>query len=209
VAGTTACVRAGFDLAEAEKPGDSGHGEREVGLDAAWRDTLLVDDGTMPDIGGPFHLIFVTSTTTTGKIGGLTGADAICAARAAAANRPGTFKALISDSNTNANTRLSIKYRLYNTADQLVAKNAYDLWDGQVTNAVDHDEHGTLVSSVYRVWNGTRDNGRGYKQNICQDWTTDAKAEWGEIGMLNKKATWIDDQAVTCDKLARIYCVSQ
>ena len=54
---------------------------------------------------------------------------------------------------------------------------------------VNHDEHGALITSVYRVWNGTRDSGRGYAQNNCLDWTSSAQDDMGEIGMLTGSST--------------------
>jgi hypothetical protein len=196
--------------------GDIGDTASDVRLspdsDAASVDIKARIDGASLDVSldiGAGHLIFVTSSTHTGKIGGLPGADAICAARAKAAARPGTYKALISDSQTDANARLSITQAVFNTAGQLVASGPADLWDGDVKNTVAYDEHGVQVTSVFRVWCGTRDSGVKYGKDLCQDWGSDAKTHWGEIGTLTSKVTWIDDQAVTCDKLSRIYCISQ
>lgn len=208
------CIRAGFDSAatavvpdqdaDAATPGgDTAPVDFEAGLDLAAR-----LDVVFPDIGGPMHLVFATSTTHTGKIGGLAQADAICAARAKAA-LPGTFKALMSDSQTDANARLSITHPVYNTAGQLVANGPADLWDGDVKHTIAYDENSAPVTSVFRVWCGTRDSGQRYSKDLCQDWSSEAKADWGEIGTLTSKTLWIDDTAVTCDKLARIYCISQ
>ena len=47
-------------------------------------------------------IVFVTSTTYSGNLGGLAGADAECQAQADSASLLGTFKAWISDSTTDA-----------------------------------------------------------------------------------------------------------
>src|SRR5262245_28339890 len=51
--------------------------------------------------------VFATSTLQDGNLGGLEGADAICATRATAALLPGTFKAWLSTTTTSAASRLT------------------------------------------------------------------------------------------------------
>lgn len=52
------------------------------------------------------NLVFVTSTTHTGALGGLAGADAICQSRATAAGLTGTYRAWLSTMGTTAISRL-------------------------------------------------------------------------------------------------------
>lgn len=209
----TGCVRAGFDREGLDAMAADGNGPT---------DTITIADGNsptdaiagadapkLPDLGGPLHLIFVTSTLFQGNLEGISGADGRCMLVAAAAGHPGLFKAIISDTSTSAKDRIKISLPVYNMAGQLVAANTTDLWDGDVQNPINYDEHGALVTSVFTVWNGTRDSGRAYAQNNCQDWASSAQDDMGEIGMLNKKATWIDDRAINCDKESRLYCISQ
>src|SRR5438309_187118 len=61
--------------------------------------------------------VFVTSTTHTGALGGLAGADAICAARAAAANLDGTYKAWLSTPAESAAARLTHSSAQYHLVD--------------------------------------------------------------------------------------------
>ena len=57
-------------------------------------------------VEGTPNLVFVTSTTYRGDLGGLQAADARCRERARAANLRGTFVALLSSSTVDARTRL-------------------------------------------------------------------------------------------------------
>jgi hypothetical protein len=207
-------VRAGFDrerLNTIAADASSDLADLDTGDVDAVADGVSSTDTApvLPDHGKPVHLIFATSTPLQGNLGGISGADGLCQKSAIAAGLSGTFKALISDSSTSARDRLTIGFPLHNTAGQLIATDTTDLWDGDVQNPIAYDEHGALVTSIFRVWNGTRDSGRAYAQNTCQDWTSSAQDDMGEIGMLNRKATWIDDSAVTCDKEGRLYCISQ
>jgi hypothetical protein len=54
----------------------------------------------------PPNIVFTTSTTQTAALGGLAGADAICAQRALAAGLAGTYRAWLSTSTVNAIDRL-------------------------------------------------------------------------------------------------------
>src|SRR5205823_203503 len=52
-------------------------------------------------------VVFVTSTSYDGNLGGLTGGDAKCQARAVAAGLAGTYKAWLCSGSTSAASRLS------------------------------------------------------------------------------------------------------
>ncbi len=71
--------------------------------------------------------IFASSTKVNGAFGGIAGADAICQARANAAGLPGAYRALLSDSVTDAKDRIpgNVSYRL---VDGTVF-NSCPLWD--------------------------------------------------------------------------------
>lgn len=67
---------------------------------------LTVDTTVTAIFSPPPNIVFVTSTEHTANLGGLAGADAICAARATAAGLAGTYKAWLSTSTVSAKSRL-------------------------------------------------------------------------------------------------------
>ena len=58
-------------------------------------------------IGIGYQKVFVTSTTYTGNLGGLSGADSKCQARATAANLSGVWKAWLSTGDLAASSRIT------------------------------------------------------------------------------------------------------
>src|SRR5438046_556790 len=67
---------------------------------AAATDAIFLNGFELPNVA------FVTSTTQTGNLGGLAGADAICQSRAANAALSGTYRAYLSTSVTDALSRI-------------------------------------------------------------------------------------------------------
>jgi hypothetical protein len=115
-------------------------------------------------------VVFVTSTTTTGNTGGLTGADAICQQRANVAGLTGTFKAWLSGGGVAAKNRITqspLPYALTNGTK--VADNYADLIDGTLDAPISVTELGTSVF-VY-VYTGTTATGDA-SANDCLDWTS-------------------------------------
>ena len=70
----------------------------------AWTSGACEDEGA--------KLVFTTSASYAGDLGGLAGADAKCAQSASTAGLDGTFVALLSDATTNANAPLSSQPRM-------------------------------------------------------------------------------------------------
>ena len=68
--------------------------------------TLTSNTVVRASFSPPPNIIFTTSTTQTPALGGLAGADAICAQRALAAGLAGTYRAWLSTSTVNAIDRL-------------------------------------------------------------------------------------------------------
>ncbi len=89
--------------------------------------------------------VFVTSTTyKAGDLGGLTGADAKCQARAMAAGLTGTFRAWLSDANGQPATRFSKERGPYLlVTGSIVANNWTGLTSGTLRHAINVTELGT------------------------------------------------------------------
>jgi hypothetical protein len=168
--------------------------------------------------------IFATSTTHTGNLGGLAGADAICQARASAGSFPNSafYKAFISDSVTNAKDRFNLTGDLYNTRPsgsggmQLIGLNMADIIDQSIYNYVGYDESGSTISSVYNTWTATNSNGT--KDGVhCSDWSSSGST-YAKVGSTSRtNGDWINDSTTGyftaptgnsyCSSQSRIYCM--
>ena len=115
----------------------------------------------------PFNIAFVTSTTYTGDLGGLAGADQKCTYAANAAGLPGTYTAWLSSSVENAKDRITdVAYSRMDGAP--IASSLADLIDGPLDNAIEIDEYGNIKTD--RVWTATSSSGQYYSLS-CEDWT--------------------------------------
>lgn len=146
----------------------------------------VVTVGAPPPAG---KLVFVTSTLQNGNLGGVTGADGICQARANAAGLTGTFKAWISGSSYSsspASRFTKSTTQPYVRIDGAVVANDWlDLTDGTIQNAINIDEYGTVQNTPSFAWSFTRiDGSQGLFGNAssncyggnchCNNWTITA-----------------------------------
>ena len=86
------------------------------------------------------HTVFITSARYFGDMGGLSGADTICQNAATAAGLSGTWKAILSDSTTSAESRLNFNGGIiYNNAatPAIIANDKADLFDGTIANEIE------------------------------------------------------------------------
>ena len=162
-----------------------------------------VDNDCNPDTPDeqPGKTIFITSQTFNGNLGGLEGADAKCQELADAADLDGTFKAWLSDSETDARDRLThatVPYRLVDGTT--VADDFTDLTDGSLDAPINRTENGTAVGD--RPWTGTDFAGEACFQATggtcvlmdptdgtiprlaCEDWTTTEGWTWPDETLL-------------------------
>ncbi len=154
------------------------------------------------------RIIFVTSQTFDGNIGGLLKADAACQQMAKDAhywNWQG-YKAWLSDSQTQAVNRLTHSAVPYITSrGTIIAAN----WDGLVTglldNLVKYDEYGACVDS--EIWTGTAADG-STASKTCNDWTSAKGRHSGTFGLsTNVNQGWTLEGEAPCNTPARLYCV--
>ncbi|MBI3783775.1 MAG: hypothetical protein HY270_10250 [Deltaproteobacteria bacterium] len=154
-------------------------------------------------------IIFVTSTVYDGNLGGVAGADAKCAARAAAGGLSGTYMAWLSTTTSSAASRLNHEtgpYRLLSGTQ--VAANWNDLTDGSIATAIVEDENNTTLTSV-EVWTGTTYIGTSDSFN-CNDFTSSASSGVGMVGLLiTSNSNWTNYTNVSCDSAGRLYCIQQ
>ena len=152
-----------------------------------------------------FNYAFVTSTTHDGALGGLDGADAICAARASAAGLPGTYVAWLSTASVDAVGRLGSARGFIRPDGAPFADQPADIAVNQIFNTLHIDETGADIGSV-SVWTGTLKNGTN-DSNTCAGWTVDSGAN-GRIGSSRGgPAIWTElVSSPSCGQSNRLYC---
>ena len=168
------------------------------------------------------NFAFVSSVLYDGSMGGLAGADLKCTTIANAAGLPGTYKAWLSDSSTNAADRLSHSNFQYVLVDgTVVATNWAGLTSGNLLHAIDLTEKMGLppVSNGTQcgdggalVWTGTGPS--GVKQNgpsFCLDWTNNGNAGASFGHYTGSDLSWSQwcSSSSTCSAHAPIYCIQQ
>jgi hypothetical protein len=121
-------------------------------------------------------LVFVTSVTYLGDLGGLQGADDKCQGLATAAGLPGDFLAWLSDDSDSPSTRFVQATVPYLRRDGVrVAENWADLIDGSLAAAISVTEAGGTPPSL-DVWTGTDTDGTPNSAGVdatCVNWSED------------------------------------
>lgn len=210
---------AGGDVVGAE----AGVGDGSTGLDAS--DAQAATDGGDAAVacvgcasgactaGECDPAVFVTSKEYTGVIGdgGVASADAECAALAAAAGLPGTFKAWLSAAGSSPSTRFTSKsarpYRLLN--GKRVAASFAGL-AGTLDNPISVTEARVDIGFAY-VWTATDGNGTPTPDaGTCAGWTSSDVAVKGGSGESDDIVPeWTSFGDIPCSTLARLYCFEE
>jgi hypothetical protein len=167
-----------------------------------------------PPCGGSVPCrVFVTSTTHSGNLGGLVGADAICQARATAAGLSGTYMAWLSDNPTTPPSRFVHSTAPYRRVDGVtIANNFTDLTDGTLAAAISVTDTGAAVSDPIKVWTSTRFDGTPAPGGgSCDHWTDDTAIFTAVVGNATaNNSTWSAESGPTfCFELRRLYCFQQ
>jgi hypothetical protein len=149
--------------------------------------------------------VFVTSTTPTGNLGGVAGADALCNQLATAAKLGGTYRAWLSVSGADAIDHITSTGPWHLVTGELVAPNKTMLTGANLKHLIDKDEKGaTPPLAEDRTWTGTGANGR-YVGPDCAQWTG---AGSGLVGEARNPTTgkWTALVAEACTEVNRVYC---
>jgi hypothetical protein len=153
--------------------------------------------------------VFVSSTTQSGNLGDLPGADALCQTLADGAGLGGTYKAWLSNATTNAAARLTQSSAEYVLVGGTVVANDWDdLIDGTLDAPIDRDETGASITAS-SVWTGSTEAG-ALLGNTCGSWTISTNAGWGHYGRSDSTTNaWSDAFVELCDVPHRLYCIEQ
>jgi hypothetical protein len=155
------------------------------------------------------NIVFATSSTYTGDLGGLAGATTDCANAASIAGLPGTYVPWLATSTVNATAALGsargwIRMDGLPFADTVgTVGAATGLVNGQVYYPVGFNELGNVQPGFAwtgATWTGAVDNGYS-----CSDWTSGATD--GSAGDTSRGSDgWTNAQAVYCGNLYSLYC---
>lgn len=194
---TDASTDAGADAATDAGPDAA----TDAGPDAA------TDAG--PDAGVTERRIFRTDTIQSANLGGIAGADAICAAQALAAGLEGEFKAWLSTIASPVADRVTQGSDPYVLVDGTrVADDWSDLVDGSILAPINLDANGIVVQG--EIWTGTLATGASFPGSDCAAFTTDSSGVTGRCGASSAtNATWTDNISPACSTTLGLYCIEQ
>ena len=155
-----------------------------------------------------YNIVFVSSGTYDGDLGGPSGADSKCADLAAPvpALAGKQWRAWVSDGNGDAKDRIADEeYRLVDGTTKVVDDLA-DLIDGDgLDHAIDKDESGAAATGG--AWTGTDQFGEHRSSYSCSLWDVDTALTVGGTGNVELSGiSWTYTGSGTCDSSYRIYC---
>ena len=154
------------------------------------------------------NYVFVTSKTFQGNLSGLSGADTICSSAAEEAGLPGSYKAWLSDDNSNAIDRFATTTRGFVRVDGKPFADALDdLKKGAVDYPIQVDEHGNPLADDALVFTGTIGNGKkGGGIYMCTNWSSATGFAAG--GYANAgTGVWTNKTTIAeCSDFAHLYC---
>jgi hypothetical protein len=155
------------------------------------------------------NVAFVTFQTSSGMLGGLSGADAMCASYAAMAGLQGHFIALLSTTTVNAKDRLAGSRGWIRTDGAPIADLPSDLWiNGHMLNPIDHGPDGMrLPYAGLNTWSGTDEDGNFDTINsACGDWMSGTGI--GAVGLFDRSAPYAIATAggQPCANIGHLYC---
>jgi hypothetical protein len=172
--------------------------------------------------GGPMSgpkRIFITKTEYNGNLAeagnaatGIEGGDNLCKLAAEAAVLGGTWKAWLSDANTDAIDRLDDVGPWY-TVDrsEIIFNNKANIITGPLA-AVGLNENGESLGLNREVWTGTKLNGRKDPEyvNDCEDWKNGTNTGDGWTGSgVHSDTWWTQYYERPCQSGNHLYCFEQ
>jgi hypothetical protein len=173
------------------------------------------NSGSQDGVADGDHRIFVTSTSYTGNLGGISGANAKCAGHASSVGLTKVYKAILSDSTADVVNTLQITGGVYlftdNTNITLVVAAGSELWDTDtkdLLNTVGVDESYNSITAT--PWTGSDSDGTlAISNDHCTNWTTTATE--GQVGSsIITTDAWLEGTAdVLCSNSHPIFCISE
>ncbi len=169
-----------------------------------------VDSGIDASDPGPLERrIFVTNAVQNGNMGGIPGADGICAEEADMAGLDGEFKAWLSTLSSPAVNRLLQSDVPYVLVDGTrVADNWGDLTDDSIQAPINLDAAGQVRGGD--VWTGTLPSGASYMDGDCEGFRSNSSEIMSLCGSTQFTNTfWTAAQTPDCSVNLRLFCIEQ
>ena len=197
-------------------PGSDGDAISEVGAGDVRADAVI----------GPPKTVFVTSKVSSGNLGGLSGADAMCQSLAGQASLLGTYKAWLSSTTSSAASRLTHSTGPYVLVNGVpVATSWTGLTHPPLLSAIDIDENGSPAppaasgtTSGPGAWTATNPDGSlgTVSGATCTDWTTAGPSNGAVLGFADRTdQSWTAGcsaqgaGSTICGGNAALYCFEQ
>jgi len=189
--------------------GGSGAGSGpDSGVDASMDSGMDSGTDSGTDSGVSEWRIFVTNTVQNANLGGIAGADELCAGQASDANLGGEFKAWLSTRTSSVSDRLTHSSGAYVLVNGTVVANDWDdLVDGSILAPINLDANGEPRTGD--VWTGTLATGASFPDDDCAAFTSDS-ADIALCGAsASTTATWTENITPACSVQLRLYCIEQ
>ena len=168
------------------------------------------------------RLIFVTSLTRNGNMGGILNADLLCNQLVLNPNNPWItpedfinqkreMRAWLSDFTGPIDRFNLAKGRYVRVDNKVVVEKGIDLLDSNLINPINIDEKGQIVENY--VWTNTSNEGVPYSElNSCENWMTSSAFLNSTVGWSNSvDSNWIFSNSGVNPQLCafdyHIYCV--
>jgi hypothetical protein len=184
--------------------GGCGGGDDEANSTSSHGSTSHSTPSTPP----PHHArVFVTSTSHSGALGGVVGADALCQKAAQSKSLTGTFRAWISDGATDARSRITASGPWYTVHEDHLAFFASDLEGAPKADLLTESSNRPQSLGKDGVWTDSDAQGKRSGKD-CAGWTSDKVDATGATG----SALAYDDawggghESPSCDTLAPLVC---
>jgi hypothetical protein len=157
--------------------------------------------------------VFVTSSTHTGSMGGMTGTNTICATRAGEVSFPSasTYRSLLSSRTVNAFDAIDWRTgRFENTRGDIIANNLDELMSGTILNPILTETGDISFNSVRTFkstgWGAPVSPASASSGNSCVDYTSTAGNHIGN-GVPTLLTNWLTSVGtVACTQLMSLYC---
>ncbi len=160
-----------------------------------------------PDATITYNYAFVSPVARTGALGGLSGADTLCATWAANAGIPGTYRAILSTTTVHAATRLAGARGWIRPDGRPVADLAGNLFGSPWALApIRLGPNGDDLGPV-AVWSASNNGGTLSSNSDCSGWASNSSTLTARYGFSNTTSEWLDRGAGSgCNSAFHIYC---
>lgn len=158
-------------------------------------------------------IVFISSQTTTGNMGGRIGANTFCQTLAANAGLPGTYVAWLADESGTPATYFNQTLGPFVRIDgDPIADDFAQLTSGQLRGTIVRDEYEEVVEE--RVWTNVSADGKLFSATAtCDNWQSGSVAAGGGYGLSDaSNSEWTvnaAELAEPCNAEHHLYCFQQ